>query len=135
MAGRNCLNQVLIFTRHSLYGKRRNEIVNNMEYGKLSKRISFIDTDKRNADFLIRLKHDGLTKTKFFRIILTGYLERDEDIVSFIKKQEESSNSKNKKQITEKLEEKGRESKEKFGLDSDDIKNIFDLLEKENPDL
>ena len=106
-----------------------------MEYGKLSKRISFIDTDKRNADFLIRLKHDGLTKTKFFRIILTGYLERDEDIVSFIKKQEESSNSKNKKQITEKLEEKGRESKEKFGLDSDDIKNIFDLLEKENPDL
>ena len=96
-----------------------------MEYGKLSKRISFIDTDKRNADFLIRLKHDGLTKTKFFRIILTGYLERDEDIISFIRKQEESSNSKNKKQITEKLEEKGRESKEKFGLDSNDIKNIL----------
>tara|TARA_Y100001938_G_scaffold42317_1_gene58289 strand:+ start:5766 stop:6086 length:321 start_codon:yes stop_codon:yes gene_type:complete len=106
-----------------------------MEYGKLSKRISFIDTDKRNADFLIRLKHDGLTKTKFFQMILTGYLERDEDIVRFIKKQEESSNSKSKKQITQKLEEKGKESKRKFGLDSSDIENIFDLLEKENPDL
>ena len=47
------------------------------EYGKNEKRISFMDTDKRNAELLIRLKHDGLTKTKFFRALLTGYLERD----------------------------------------------------------
>ena len=44
------------------------------EYGKNEKRFSFMDTDKRNAELLIRLKHDGLTKTKFFRALLTGYL-------------------------------------------------------------
>ena len=54
------------------------------EYGKNEKRISFMDTDKRSAEMIIRLKHDGLTKTKFFRAILTGYLERDAAIVEFI---------------------------------------------------
>ena len=105
------------------------------DYGKLDKRISFMDSDKRNADFLIRLKHDGLTKTKFFRMILTGYLTRDEDLLNFIRKQDESSNSENKNKVVEKLEEKGKETKKKFGLDNKDIESIFDLLEKENPDL
>ena len=44
------------------------------DYGKRDKRISFMDTDKRSADLMIHLKHDGLTNTKFFRIIITGYL-------------------------------------------------------------
>ena len=55
-----------------------------MKYGMNNKRISFMDSDKRIADFKIRLKHDGLTKTQFFRAILTAYLEGDEDINHFI---------------------------------------------------
>ena len=94
-----------------------------------------MDTDKRSADLLIRLKHDGLTKTKFFRMILTGYLSRDEDLLKFLKKQGESSNSEKKNKIIENLEEKGKDVKRKFGLNNKDIENIFDLLEKENPDL
>ncbi len=108
-----------------------------MEYGKNDKRISFMDTDKRAAELLIRLKHDGLTKTKFFRAILSGYLERDPSVVEFIErtKDKESVQSKSKLNKIKKIEEKGKKSKNTFGLDQDDIENIFDMLEKEHPDL
>ena len=107
------------------------------DYGKREKRISFMDTDKRNADLRIRLKNDGLTKTKFFRAILTGYLERDHMIVEFIDrfKLEAGLQSKKKAKTVKELEEKGQENKRKMGLEDMEIQNIFDILEKEHPDL
>ena len=107
------------------------------EYGKNEKRISFMDTDKRNAELLVRLKHDGLTKTKFFRALLTGYLERDPHIVDFINQAKDSENlqSKSRSKKIKQLEEAGKQSKTKFGLNQGDIENIFDMLEKEHPDL
>ena len=101
------------------------------------KRVSFMDNDKRIADFLIRLKHDGLTKTKFFRAVLTGYLERDENIVSFVDRYKATSKSQslNKSNIVRTLEKSGKESKSRLGLDDGEIQNIFDILEKEHPDL
>jgi len=107
------------------------------DYGTRDKRISFMDTDKRNADLMIRLKHDGLTKTRFFRELLTGYLDRDHTIVDFIERLKESSGLQSKKQakIVEAAEEKGRENKRKFSLDDNEIESIFDILEKELPDL
>ena len=106
-------------------------------YGQKDKRISFMDTDKRNADLMIRLKHDGLTKTKFFRAILTGYLERDTNIVEFITdtKLKNGYQSQAKAKIVEKLENEGAIRKSKLGLDNTEIENIFDILEKEHPDL
>jgi hypothetical protein len=108
-----------------------------MEYGKNEKRISFMDTDKRAAEFLVRLKHDGLTKTKFFRALLSGYLNRDPELVGFIEriKENDQIQSKTKSTKIKKIEEKGEKSKNMFGLNKDDIENIFDMLEKEHPDL
>lgn len=96
-----------------------------------------MDTDKRAADLMIRLKHDGLTKTKFFRELLTGYLEKDHAIIDFINRVKDTTASQSKKQskIVESLEESGKENKRKFGLKDEEIENIFDLLEKEHPDL
>ena len=108
-----------------------------MEYGKNEKRISFMDNDKRNAEMIVRLKHDGLTKTKFFRAILTGYLERDPEIVAFVErlKEDTQSQSKNKSKKVKQLEKDGKNTKTKFGLNEGDIENIFDMLEKVHPDL
>jgi predicted DNA-binding protein len=107
------------------------------DYGTRDKRISFMDTDKRNADLMIRLKHDGLTKTKFFRELLTGYLEKDHAIVDFIERLKDNKDMQSKKQskIVKDLDEKGKENRKKFGLKDEEIENIFDLLEKEHPDL
>jgi hypothetical protein len=110
---------------------------NEIEYGKLDKRISFMDTDKRNADLIIRLKQDGLTKTKFFRAILDGYLNQDDRIMEFVNeyKLESGSQSKKKAKVVQSKIEQGKENKRKFGLNEDEIENIFDILEKQNPDL
>jgi hypothetical protein len=96
-----------------------------------------MDTDKRSADLMIRLKHDGLTKTKFFRELLTGYLEKDSAIIDFVErlKEDKGVQSKEQTKIVKDLGEKGRDSKKKFGLKEEEIENIFDLLEKEHPDL
>ena len=96
-----------------------------------------MDNDKRNAEMIVRLKHDGLTKTKFFRAILTGYLERDPEIVAFVErlKEDTQSQSKNKSKKVKQLEKDGKNTKTKFGLNEGDIENIFDMLEKVHPDL
>ena len=107
------------------------------DYGTRKKRISFMDTDKRNADLLVRLKNDGLTKTKFFRAILGGYLDRDPAIVAFVEnyKLQTGCQSATKAKKVKELEERGEETMRKFGLDDRDIENIFDILEKEHPKL
>ena len=96
-----------------------------------------MDTDKRNAEMIIRLKHDGLTKTKFFRAVLTGYLERDASIVEFVDrfKEESGSQSRTKSKKIKQIEEEGQKRLSKFGLVKEDIENIFDTLEKQHPDL
>jgi hypothetical protein len=111
--------------------------VRDLEYGKNDKRISFMDNDKRNAKMIVRLKHDGLTKTKFFRAILTGYLERDDLIVDFLErfKEESGSQSKSKSKKIKQAEAEGKKNLSKFGLEDRDIENIFDTLEKQHPDL
>ena len=55
-----------------------------MNYGKIEKKVIFEDTDKRHADLKIRLYNDGLKQGEFFRAIVSGYLEKDEDLLKFL---------------------------------------------------
>ncbi len=105
----------------------------DIDYGKLSKRIVFTDTDHRHAQFLLRLKHDDLSQSNFFRAILTGYIEQDERIQSYI--DEISTQSKKRKGASKKLRIAGRSKKESMGLSSEDVSDIFDLIAEEHPDL
>ena len=101
------------------------------------KRILFTDTDKRHADLKLRLHYDGLTQADFFRSLITGYLEKDENIMNFIAGVQESKNihSKQKRAKSKKLEEEGENLMKKLGLGEEEIENIFDLLEEEYPNL
>ena len=47
------------------------------------KKFMFYDTAKRQADLKIRLKYDGLNQSQFFRMVITGYLERDEEFMKY----------------------------------------------------
>lgn len=107
------------------------------DYGTKEKRISFIDTHKRHADLIIRLKQDGLTMAKFFRALITGYIEQDALIVDFMERFKVSSGSQSKNQtnIIKDLQKKGNTIRTKFALDEEEVENIFDILEKEHPDL
>ena len=54
------------------------------KYGKMNKKVVFYDTDKRFADLKIRLGHDKISQAQFFRSVVTGYIEQDEDMLNFI---------------------------------------------------
>jgi glycerol-3-phosphate responsive antiterminator len=107
------------------------------DYGHQEKKISFIDKDKHHADLIIRLKQDGLTMSKFFRALIKGYIEHDYAIIDFIERFKVSSGSQSQKKIKiiKDIQKKGDELKHKFALDSEEVENIFDILEKEHPDL
>ena len=51
----------------------------NANYGKNTKKIVFLDTDHRHAQLILRLRHHGLTQSDFFRALISGYIEGDED--------------------------------------------------------
>ena len=44
------------------------------------KKVIFSDTHIRHAQLRIRLDHDGFTQSEFFRCIVSGYLEKDQDL-------------------------------------------------------
>ena len=109
------------------------------EYGTMKKKVVFYDSDKRYAELKIRLQHDDLSQAQFFRGILTGYLEQDEDILNFIDKLKasKSAGGKDKTSIKKSREliKEGKTVAGKLSFDNEEIENIFDILELENPDL
>jgi hypothetical protein len=107
------------------------------DYGTREKKIVFSDTDKRHADLKVRLQHDDLTQSDFFRAMMTGYIEKDSRIVSYLYEWRENNKkySKTKRRKAEKLLRDGEALKSKFGLNESEIESIFDLLEEEHPDL
>lgn len=109
----------------------------SIDYGKLTKKIIFADTDDRHARFLVRLRHDGLNQSKFFRMMITGYLKQDDRITDYIDtcKDEAQIHSKAKRRKSKKLADTGKQITKDFALSEDEVDNIFDLLEQEHPEL
>ena len=102
------------------------------------KKIVFYDTDKRHAKLKVRLHYDGLTQAGFFRAMVSGYLDKDPAVLDFIKRlQEENSiHSARKRKDSNKLLQEGEEVKKKFSLlGEEEVESIFDMIEKEFPEL
>lgn len=99
------------------------------------KKFMFYDTEKRQADLRIKLQHDGMTQSTFFRVMMSGYLNDDENILNYLNKFQEKYKMRGKHKIKKarKVVEKGREIKKQFGIDETEIENIFDLVEEEGP--
>ena len=108
-----------------------------MSYGANSKKIMFYDTDKRHAELKIRLQHDSLKQSEFFRAVVTAYIKKDELFLEFINQYKEENKTQSKERIekSKKSIDKGREIEKKFNLKEDEKENIFDLIAQEHPDL
>mgnify|MGYP003628000715 FL=1 len=104
-----------------------------IEYGKLTKRIVFTENDHRHAQLILKLKHDGMKQSQFFRSLVTAYIAGDQRIQSYI--DEVSSLSKERKTKSKKLRTSGRQNIDDFGFTDGEIENIFDLIEEEYPEL
>ena len=87
------------------------------------KKFMFYDSSKR--------------QTMFFRMMITGYLERDENLIMFIEsfKQENQLEGRSHTKTIVKSAKASKDTRNKFGLDTADIESFFDIMEEEHPDL
>jgi hypothetical protein len=106
---------------------------NDIDYGKLTKKIVFTENDHRQAKLVTKLRQDGLTQSKFFRHMVTAYLDEDERIVSYV--DEVKQQSKLRKTKTKRLRDQGNQAINDLGLSEQQVVDIFDLIAKEHPDL
>ena len=102
-----------------------------------NKRIVFRENDQVHAKLRIRLNHDGIKQSDFFRACIAAYLDDDEEFEGFVEslKSEKSSLSKNKRAKSKKLKQQGKELAGKLALNSNEIENIFDMIEEEHEGL
>ena len=107
--------------------------MSDVDYNNLNKRIVFTENDNRHAQFMMKLREVGITQSKFFRLIITGFIEGDTRLFNFIS--ENSGQSKTKVQKIKKLRDKGKKLMEDLAFDDTEIDNIFDLIAEEHPDL
>ena len=105
------------------------------EYGWLNRRVYptlyYDSTDSVYVKFIMKLEYEKLTKTEFFRAIVNGFIEEDEKINSFIEnyKERKEIDSKRSRKMIAKERKESEEIDRRFGLSSEDIENIFDLIE------
>tara|TARA_R100001163_G_C4946220_1_gene115918 strand:- start:157 stop:522 length:366 start_codon:yes stop_codon:yes gene_type:complete len=105
----------------------------DLDYGKLNKKIVFTENDHRHAQLVIRLKHDSMKQSEFFRTLITGYLNNDNRILSYI--DEFKNQSLSKKSKSKKLRQKGEQLLSDSGLSNDQVNDLFDIIAEEHPDL
>jgi len=104
-----------------------------IDYGRLNKKIVFTENDHRHAQLIVRLRHDDLKQSHFFRALITGYLQQDERILSFIDDiKDQSIKKKNKSQ---RLRKQGQQAYNDAGFSDEQIDDLFDLIAEEHPDL
>ena len=101
------------------------------------KRIVFNDTDTRHARLRVQLERDGLTQAEFFRAYISAYLDKNENIMTFITDYKLNNNVGQKRslKVIQKEEEMRTRLMSKFGIGDDELENIFDLIAEEHPDL
>ena len=97
------------------------------------KKIMFYDTPDRQARFRIRCQYDEISQSQFLRMMLTGYIENDENILNYIDdyKKNHSLQGKNKSTKVKAMRESSKDIENKFNLNKSEIESIFDVIETE----
>ena len=107
-------------------------------YGQDIKSIRFMVSDDDNARLLIRLRHNKVKVSQFFRAVIDGIIEEDPNIIQFLDSYVLEQKILSRQRFTKslKLKKKGEEAIEDWGLlDDADKENLFDLIAEEFPDL
>ena len=106
-------------------------------YGKMTKRIVFNVSDHEHAQLIIRLRHNSLSQSEFFKAIIEAVNTNDEHLVSFISDYSNKKQKLSKDRIkkSNKLLKNGQQKLTDFSLSEDEVEDIFDLIAQEFPEL
>jgi len=96
-----------------------------------AKMIMFPSLEELHVNLMLKLNFDDLTKFFFFNEYIKGYLVEDPELMPFINKIKEKSMLARKFRLkkTRELRAKEQEIIKKFGLNPDEIEDIFDMIE------
>jgi hypothetical protein len=100
--------------------------------------LSFSLNAKLHENLKIRLFYDEIkTQSEFFRYCVESYLNQDPLFVAFLDdyKINKKVQSKRRVMMSAVLRENGEKILDEVSLSGKDIENIFDILEKELPEL
>ena len=102
-----------------------------------NKKIIFTIPEQTKAKFKIQLQYDSLTQAQFLRSMIQGYINKDSDFMNFISTVKDKLGVQSKVNIKKSLKNisDAKETERKFALGDEEVDNIFDMLEKEHPDL
>jgi hypothetical protein len=111
--------------------KKRKAIPTDAKY------IQFPSLISLDANLRIKLKFDDITKFWFFNEYVKAYLSDDPTLMPFIAKVKESSMLSRKFRLKKYKEIKKKEQDiiDRFGLNQNEIEDIFDLIEREKEDI
>lgn len=105
----------------------------DIDYGKLNKRVVFTENEHRHAQLIIKLKHDGIKQSQFFRTVITAYINDSPSFQNFL--DEVNLQSPRLKKKSKKMRQSGARLLGDMGLNDSDVENLFDLIEQEHPEL
>jgi len=90
------------------------------------------------VELKVRLHHHGLTQSNFLRGVVAAFLQDEEQFMDWFdtwKLKNSKINSLQSHKKSKKLHQQGEKLAAKFGINDGEIDNIFDILEKEHPEL
>lgn len=101
------------------------------------KKFMFYDTGRNQTELKVRLKLDKLNQSMFFRMMIKGYVENNENILLFIEDFKKEYKLEGRSHIKElsRSSKAAKDTKDKFGLNDGDIESFFDIMEEEYPEL
>jgi hypothetical protein len=106
-----------------------------MDIKDRDKKVIFYINEDLHARLRAQLYYDRLSQSKFINKIITAYLDNNPHIRSFLNDIKiEKQTKKSKKNIIKDFKER-QQIIDDFALDKEEVENIFDILERENPDI
>ena len=104
----------------------------------LHSKLTFFLNSKLHENLKIRLYYDQIkTQSEFFRYCVESYLDQNPLFMQFFDDYKINKKIQSKKRVigSQKLRDKGNKLMEELALTENEIKNIFDILEEELPEL
>ena len=101
------------------------------------KRVIFNMPIKKYADMRVRLRHDGLKQYQLFNWLIDKYLSGDDVLVDKVRelKYMIAKQGKLKIEKTDSLLRAGKDLESMFGLSDKEVNDIYDILEKDLPEV
>lgn len=107
---------------------------NFVDKSQMGKKFIVTLPEKLCADFMIKLKHDSVPLRKFFRSMVEGYLDEDPRLLSFLDQIMREERPKYQTEIILKERVEIKKIEKMFGLDPNEIDDIYDIMEEESDD-